>query len=265
VSLLLLDPLFLLLYAAVAAYGWVVWSGRFRAWFRPDRLWLGFWPLPVVVAVVPLLVGPLLRGLDGLGPRGEAGGLLAVTAYVVANGVPMAWLGLAPPRWLLPPWARARLARLDVPGELPAPDAVAALHVHRTRATVSWPRWRWRIDAEPGHVWVDGGHLRFRATGAGDGDTTVGIGEFDQAEIDQLELRWGDEARLEPPRGGWWRRRQLDVELDAVDDVRVGARRPWADDGLVTLRVEGRPPLRLWVARMRDVRNAIELAAEGTG
>lgn len=262
-SLLLLDPLFLLLYACVAAYGWVVWTGRFRAWFRPERLWLGFWPLPAVVAVVPLIVGPLLRGLDGLGPRGVDGGLLAVTLYVLANGVPMAWLGLAPPRWLLPPWARERLAVLPDRGDLPEPGAVPAAHAAAAAPSMNWPRWRWRIDAEPGYLHLEDGHLRFRATGEPDSSPGGLLTDIDQAEIDQLQLHWGDEARLEPPRGGWWRRRHLDVDLAAVDDTSIRARRPWDQAALVTLEVEGRPPLRLWVAGIDGVADALDLAAEG--
>lgn len=264
-SLLLLDPLILLLYASVAVYGWAVWSGRFRAWFRPDRLWLGFWPLPAVVAVVPLFVGPLLRGLDELGPAGETSGLVAVTLYVLANGVPVAWLGLAPPRWLLPPWARARLAAFPDPGELPGSDAIPAAHAAAAGSPVSWPRWRWRIDAEPGYVRLGEGHLRFRATGRVGTGPDAAFDEFEQDEIDQLQLRWGDEAHLEAPRGGWWRRRHLDVELDALDDVRIRARRPWDDAGLVILAVEGRPPVRLWVARTDEVAAVLELAVDGDG
>lgn len=262
-SLLLLDPLVLLLYGCVVIYGWLVWSGRFRSWFRADRLWLGCWPLPAVVAAVPLLVGPLLGAVDGLGSGDEAGGLIAVSAYVVLNGVPMAWLGLAPPRWLLPPWARRRLTPLPGPEHRPTPGAVAAVHAARSDARTTWPRWRWRVDGEPGHVWVEAGQLRFRAYGSTDEATAAGIDDFVQDEIDQLELRWGTEARLEAPRGGWWRRRWLDVDLDALDDWRLSATRPWTSDGLATLAVEGRAPLRLWVTDIGRVRRAIETELSG--
>ena len=260
-SLLLLDPLVLVLLACLVAYGWLVWSGRFHSWFRPDRLWLGFWPLPAILLVVPLLVGPLLRAAGLFGPEDGAGGIVAVLAYVAVNGVPMLVLGLAPPRWLLPPWARARLATLPDPDDAPVPGAVPAAHATGTGGSVGWPRWRWRIDAEPGHCWVDGSHLRFRAVSDPGTEPVSGLDDFDQADIDQLELRWGEQARLEPPKGGWWRRRQLDVDLDALDGWHVGVRRPWSPAGLLVLEVEGRRPLRLWVAHARDLADALETIA----
>lgn len=257
--LLLLDPLVLALVCGLAVYAWVVWTGRFRRWFAPERLWLGCWPLPVVVAVVPLLVGPVLRVVVGLGSTDGHGGLLAVSAYLVGNGVPIVWLSVAPPRWLLPPWARQRLAvaprgaRAD---GVPA-DAVPAVHAPRAEGGACVPRWRWRVDGEPGHLWFDDGHLRFRAsTDPGAGPPTP---RLEQSEVDQLDLRLGTEVQLEAPRGGWWTRRLLDVDLAALDEVAVCARRPWADDGLLTLGVEGRRPLRVWVTGVDEVHR--ELAA----
>lgn len=257
--LLLLDPLVLSLYVVVAAYAWWVVSGRFRAWFRADRLWLGFWPLPLVVTVAPLLVGPVLRVLEALTPGSDTGVTGAVT-FLLGNVVVVVAVSLAPPRALLPAWARRRLESPPTDVEPPVPGAVPALHASHVRGRVSWPRWRWRIDGIPGHVWVADGQLLFRA--CGDGDATGGIPELDEDEVDQLELQLGDDARLSSPRGGWWTRRRLDVDLPAVDDCRVTARRPWSRAGLVTFEVQGRRPVRLWVSRADHVRDAIARARQ---
>lgn len=258
--LLLLDPLVLLLYLGVAAYGWWVWSGRFRSWFGPDRLWLGFWPLPIVAGVVPLLTGPLLRAVSVLGPADD-GALVPVIVFLVVNVALIAGLTTAPPHRLLPPWARRRLTTPSPDAAVEAPaHAVPALHASHVQARVTWPRWRWRIDAPAGHAWVVDGRLLFRP--AATGDPTTDIHQLDQDEIDQLELQLGDDARLRPPRGGWWTRRRLDVELDELDGLRVDARRPWDRAGLLTLQVEGRRALRLWCPAVDRLRRDIELARQ---
>ena len=255
-SLLLLDPLVLLLYATVAAYAWVVLSGRFQAWFRADRLWLGCWPLPVVAAATPLLLGPLLRAAQALAP-GREGGVTSVGAFLIANLMVIVGLSAAPPRLLLPRWARHRLTPLPVDVAPPAEGAVAALHSSHVQARVGWPRWRWRIDAIPGHAWVADGQLRFEAC---DQETATGIHDLDEEEVRQLDLQLGDDARLRPPRGGWWTRRRLEVELPEVDAWRVGGRRPFSRAGLLTFEVEGRRQARLWVARVDTLRAGIATA-----
>ncbi len=252
-SLLLLDPLVLLLYAGVVAYAWVVVSGRFRAWFCADRLWLGFWPLPVVAAATPLLLGPLLRGAQALAP-GREGGVTSVAAFLIANLVVIVGVSMAPPRHLLPHWARRRLTRPPVDVTPPADGAVPALHAPHVQARVSWPRWRWRIDAIPGHAWIADGQLRFQAC---DHEPAGGVHDLDEQEVGQLELQLGADARLRPPRGGWWTRRRLEVELAEVDAWRVSARRPFSRAGLVTFEVEGRRPARLWVTRADTLRDDI--------
>lgn len=263
-SLLLLDPLVLLVYLGVAVYGWWVWSGRFRSWFGPQRLWLGLWPLPAVVAGAPLLTGPLLRTADMLGPAGD--GLVSGILFLLANVALIVGLWLAPPRLLLPPWARDRLTTPATDPGAPAPGpadrAVPAAQASHVQARTSWPRWRWRIDALAGHAWVDDGELHFVATDA----PHAGIGELDQDEVDQLELQLGADARLRPPRGGWWTRRRLDVRLDELDAWRVTATRPWDRAGLLVLEVDGRPPLRLWSPRVerlrRDIAGALRPSAD---
>lgn len=259
-SLLLLDPLVVTIYAAVAIYGWVVWSGRFRSWFAPDRLWLAAWPFPVVAAIVPLLVGPLLRAASVLGPDDD-GGLVGVTVFLIANAVPIVLLSLAPPAVLLPPWARARLTPLPEHGEEGgredvSPDsAVPAVHAPRAEGHVGWPRWRWRIDAVPGHAWVVDGRLHFVASV--DDDPSGDLRDLEQEEIDQLDLQLGGDARLRPPRGGWWTRRRLDVELAELDAWRLVARRPRGRAGLLVLEVEGRRPVRLFATRADVLGDAI--------
>jgi hypothetical protein len=253
-TLLLLDPLVLLLYAGVVAYAWVVISGRFRAWFRPDRLWLGFWPLPVVAAATPLLLGPLLRAAQALTP-GREGGVTSVAAFLIANLVVIVGVSAAPPRLLLPRWARRRLTPLPVGVTPPADGATPALHASNVEARVSWPRWRWRIDAIPGHAWVADGQLRFQA--CEDGARAPGVPELDEAEVAQLELRLGADARLQSPRGGWWTRHRLEVDLTDVDAWRVSARRPWSRSALLSFEVEGRRPVRVWVAEVEGLRAGI--------
>lgn len=248
--LLLLDPLVLLLAAGIATYGVVVWLGGFRAWFGRERLWWWCWPLPALLLAVPLLVGPLERALIGL-VADDGGGLAGVAAYLVVNAVPIAWLSLAPPRWLLPPWARARLAAPpSASQEAPVPGAVPAVHAWGPRGSHGSPRWRWRVDGVPGHVWTEpGGRLRFRALPGHDE-----LAELDQSEVDQLDLHLGESASLRPPRGGWWTRRLLDVELDEVDRCRVRSRRPWDGAGLLALEVADRPTVHLWLAEVEAVR-----------
>ena len=253
-SLLLLDPLVLLLYAGVVAYAWVVVSGRFRAWFRADRLWLGFWPLPLVAAATPLLLGPLLRAAQALAP-GREGGVTSVAAFLIANLVVIVGLSAAPPRHLLPRWARRRLTSLPTDVAPPADGAVPALHASNVEARVSWPRWRWRIDAIPGHAWVAEGQLRFQA--CEHGTPVSGVPELDEAEVAQLELHLGADARLQPPRGGWWTRHRLEVDLTDVDAWRVSARRPWSRSALLTFEVEGRQPVRVWVLEVEVLRTGI--------
>jgi hypothetical protein len=255
-SLLLLDPLVLLLDAGVVVYAWVVISGRFQAWFRADRLWLGCWPLPVVAAATPLLLGPLLRAAQAVTP-GREGGVTSVAAFLIANLLVIVGLSVAPPRHLLPRWARRRLTPSPVDAPPPVEDAVPALRASHVQARVSWPRWRWRIDAIPGHVWVADGQLRFEAC---DQEAATGIHDLDEEEVGQLNLQLGGDARLRPPRGGWWTRRRLEVELAEVDAWRVTARRPFSRAGLLTFEVEGRRPARLWVTRADRLRADITAA-----
>lgn len=259
-SLLLLDPLVLLLYLGVAAHSWLVWSGRFRRWFAADRLWLGLWPLPAVLALVPLLVGPLVRAASALAPVDE-GGLVNVAVFLVASAAPIVALSVAPPRVLLPPWARERLTTPPpAPVDLGHPEipeeAVAALHASHVTARVGVPRWRWRVDAVPGYAWIADERLHFRAVD--DHEAASGRHELDQDEVDQLELQLGDDLRLRPPRGGWWTRRRLDVELGELDRWEASATRPWDRAGLLTLEVAGRRPTRLWTPRLDHLRRALE-------
>jgi len=73
------------------------------------------------------------------------------------------------------------------------------------------------------------------------------------------ELRFADdgELTLASPRGGWWSRGRLDIALGEVDRVRFRGVVPWRRDGLLTVEVAGRRPVRLWVADLRRLEQAL--------
>lgn len=259
-SILFLDPLVLSAYALLGLGVWSIWTGAFRSWFGHDASWtLWCWPFPLVTGILPVVAGILagLAGLVGIGT--DQGGTLAGAAYLGAYVVPWVLLSLYPPRWLLPPWARARLARLPSRREAP-PGTVPALHAWRGRGHASRGRWVWAVDALPGHLRVDGDGLQFRAEGLGDDDASEShrlLHERDDDLISRLEFHDGEGLRLQPPRGGWWTRGSLDVDLGVVERWGCSWTRRGSRAGLLTLKVDGRPELRLWVSDTRAVEAAI--------
>ena len=267
-SILFLDPLVLATYAVIGVLAWWIWAGRFRGWFGRDAGWTAVvWPLPLVTAAVPVLAGSVSGLLNLVGIGGDGGGAVVGAVYLATFVLPWVALSVFPPRWLLPGWARARLVRTPKHGSAPVPDAVPALNAWRGPGHGSHARWACRVDAVPGFVWVDGHELRFRAVSDWTPDPTVAheLDEVDDDEVQHLGFAAGDEFRLQPPRGGWWTRRSLDVELAAVEDVGTSATRPWDDDGVMTLQVAGRRTLRLWVDDVAAVERAIAAAGEPAG
>jgi hypothetical protein len=119
-------------------------------------------------------------------------------------------------------------------------------------------RWVWRVDGVAGHLWVDGLTLRFRSTSTSDPAAHLDV---DEEMVAGLRFADDTELMLATPRGGWWSRGRLDIALDEVDRVRFRGAVPWRRDGLVTVEVAGRRPLRLWVL---DIRR-LEQALTGTG
>lgn len=259
-SILFLDPLVLATYAVLGVAVWLVWVGRFRAWFGRDAGWtLLAWPVPLVTGLVPVLAGVVSGLLGRVGVVGEGGGTAMGVAYLGVYLVPWVWLVLAPPRWLLPPWARTRVTRPPPRDAAVVPEAVPALHAWRGRGHAARARWVWAVDAVAGFVWVEDGQLRFRAVDDGTAGSSAADQriDLDDDAVDQLELTLGAEFRLQPPRGGWWTRQRVDVELDALDGWQVGMRRPWTDSGLLSLEVAGRRPVRLWVTDADAVETAL--------
>jgi hypothetical protein len=250
-AILLLNPLALGVLLGLVGYAWLVWRGSVRRWFgRPERWTVLAWPAPVLVVLGPLIAAVLLRllRLAGVELGDGDGGLTDAGLYAALVAVPGVALAVWPPRWLLPAWARARLATFPaergagVPGS--ALPAVQATRGHGSRA-----RWVWQVDGVAGFVWIDGTHLRFRAAAGPDG--TTGVGELADEEIAAFRLRSDGDLRVEPPRGGAWRPGHLDVELTEVDRIARSFAPPWRRAGLLTLEVAGRRPLTLWVADAR--------------
>ena len=262
-AVLFFDPLALMLLLGLVVYSWLVWRGTFRLWFGRRERWTVFaWPVPLLLLAVPLLAAGLLTALRWAGVEIGDGGAADAAVYAFAYVGPWVGFVLWPPRWVLPGWARQRLATLPESGPEPPAGAVVALHAHRGHG--SRARWVWRVDAVPGCVWRDEDRLRFRAV---DSELVpghaVGAGPvLDDDAIAELRFSSDGELRLEPPRGGWWSGRDLEVDLAAIDRWKIGARRPWRRDGLLIFEVEERQPLHLWVG---DVRAVVEhLSTEPT-
>lgn len=249
---LFLDPLVLALLVALVIYVGLVWRGRFRRWLGRSAAWTVLaWPLPLLVLVVPVVAGAglaLVRLADAeIGGGAVAAAALYSTMYLVPLAVMSAW----PPRWLLPGWARARLTALPGPDATMPPGARPALHARRGHGSAA--RWIWRVDAVPGFVWLDAGRLCFRAHHDG-GANRADLGwELEEATIEGLRFRADDVLVVEAPRGGWWTRDHLDVDLAEVDRCRVRYLRPWRRDGLVSVEVAGRQSVHVWVAEARTL------------
>lgn len=252
-AVLFLDPLILGALLLLAVYSWAVTRGWFRSWFGQRAWWtVVAWPLPALVALVPLVAGGLLSLLRLADVRIADGGAGGAALYVTAYVAPLVGLLVWPPRWLLPAWARRRLTPLPAVG--PDAPAGAVPAVQGRRGHGSRAAWIWRVDAVPGVLWLDDGQLRFRSVdGAAAAGPLQSGGGFDDEAIAELRFSTDGDLRLEAPRGGWWSRTSLDVDLPAVDRLEVGAVRPWRRDGLLTIEVDGRRPLHLWVGEARGL------------
>lgn len=255
-AVLFLDPLALGLLLGLLGYVWLVWRGTLRCWFGRGEPWTVLaWPVPLLAIGVPTVAAGLLWLASQLGLEVGDGGVAGAMLYTATYLVPAAVFGIWPPRWLLPGWARRRLTPLvaETGAEVPsgAMPAVQAGRGHGSRA-----RWAWRVDGLAGHVWVDGSTLRFRSASVSDAAARVDVDEEMVAE-----LRFVDDGglMLATPRGGWWSRGRLDVALDEVDGLRFRGVVPWRRDGLLTVEVAGRRPVRLWVG---DVRRLERLLAD---
>ena len=291
-GLLFLDPLVQVAIATTLAGCWFVWRGRLRSWFgRPDGWTVLVWPLPLVLVVTPLVVGPLRGGLALVAaaagfPLGDTADALIFAALYL---VPLIGLTLWPPRWLLPGWARARLAvpagaaapgqaapsalsgpvapsgspassepavdedvdqDVDEDGSLLVMPACLGRRGHGSRA-----RWVWRVDAVPGELSIAAGQARFRP------DPPSGTSlPTDELGGPRSPIR---PASVEDPDPGsarfetTWGRRYLDADLAAVDELRIHARRWWADDGVLTLELAGRPSAHLWITDVDRLQRAL--------
>jgi hypothetical protein len=251
-AVLFLDPIALGSLLGLLGYVWLVWRGTFRRWFGRGEAWTVLaWPVPLLAIGVPPLAGGLLWLAGQLGAEVGDGDVAGAVLYAAAYLAPAAAIAVWPPRWLLPGWARRRVTPLpreadpDVPqGAMPA---VQGSRGHGSRA-----RWVWRVDGVAGHLWVDGPTLRFRTPA----DPAA---QFDVDEEMVAGLRFTDdgELHLATPRGGWWSRGRLDIDLGEVDRVRFRAVVPWRRHGLVTVEVAGRRPVHLWVADVRRLEQAL--------
>lgn len=258
-AVLFLDPLALASLLGLIGFISLVWHGRFRRWFGARTPWSGVaWPLPAALLLTPIIAGGALALAGRLGMEPDAGGAAGGVAYTFAYGAPLVGLTFWPPRWLLPPWARTRLTALPT-----APDAAMPRHArpavigqpgHGTRA-----RWTWRIDATPGYVWIDDRWLCFRAssTDLGPHQHEAAAARTDDQPLPELRVSSDGDLRLQQPRGGWWSRRALDLDLTDVDRIVPRARRPWRRDGALTFHVAGRRPVCLW---LDDIRSFAHLA-----
>lgn len=250
-AVLLLDPAVLVVLAAWLGGVWWVWRGGGRRWFGRPSWWTALiWPgllLPVVVPVAAAC-GLWLAASIGV-PVGD-GGIGDAAVYVTAYVAPAAGLLLWPPAWVLPAWARGQLTPVDRATVCERDGAVCAVHARRGHG--SRGRWVWRVNGAAGELWAEGTTVRFRASSAENGGHEAHPA-FEEDATAELRFSEGPELYLEPPRGGWWSRDVVDIELAEVDRIDLRARRPWANDGLLVVEVAGRRPLTLWVADARAV------------
>jgi hypothetical protein len=244
-----LSPTVLGVLLGLVGYAWLVWRGNVRRWFgRPGGWTVVAWPAPVLVLLGPVIAAVLLRVVRLAGVELGDGDVTDAGLYAALVAVPGVGLAIWPPRWLLPGWARARLATFPAERGAGVP-ARAMPAVQGARGHGSRARWVWQVDGVAGFVWVDGTQLRFRATAGSNG--TAAVGELAEEDIAAFRLRSDGDLRVEPPRGGTWRSGHLDVELTEVDRVATSFVPPWRRTGLLTLEVTGRRPLTLWVADAR--------------
>ena len=262
-TLILATPIALAAVALLAGVVVLVWSGRWTNWFGRDAGWtVVVWPLPLVSLVAPLLAAVVWFLARSLGVAGAEGSITAGLLYLGVYAIPWVILTLLAPRWLFPAWARARIAeppsQAGTDAVTAAGDgAVPAVYCPDGRGHGSLGRWVWRIDGVSGHVVVDGDLLRFRPVGGAPDDATAIRDLDDELDADavaQLGLEFGPDLHLQAPRGGWWTRRRVDVELAAVTDIAWYATRRSRGDGVVSLQVAERGIVHLWVADVARVR-----------
>jgi len=248
---ILATPITLIAIAMLVGVVVLVWAGRWQGWFGRDAAWtVGVWPLPLVSLVAPLLGAVVWLVARSLGLAGVEGSIAAGLVYLGVYAIPWVVLTLVAPRWLFPAWARARVAEPPSPVDTaPGGGAVPAVYCPHGRGHGSLGRWVWRIDGVGGHVAIDGDVLRFRPAAPGVLDE-----ELDAEAIAQLGLEFGPDLQLQAPRGGWWTRRRVDVELAAVTSTVWSATRRTASDGLLALEVAERGTVHLWVADVAGVR-----------
>ncbi len=258
-TLILATPVALAAVVLLVGVVALVWTGRWTDWFgRPVGWTVGVWPLPLVSLVAPLLAAVAWFVARTAGVAGAEGSITAGLLYLAVYLIPWVALTLFAPRWVFPPWARQRVAEPPAPaGVDPAPTSVPAVYCPGGRGHGSLGRWVWRIDGVAGHVCLDGEVLRFRPVRA-DLDEAAAIrdldDELDAVAIAQLGLEFGPDLHLQAPRGGWWTRRRVDVELGAVTDIAWHATRRAAVDGILALEVAERGVVYLWVADVARVR-----------
>ncbi|TVR29719.1 MAG: hypothetical protein EA388_15195 [Nitriliruptor sp.] len=263
-TLILATPVALAAVALLVGVVALVWTGQWQGWLGRDDVWtIGVWPLPLVSLIAPLLAAAAWFVARSLGVAGAEGSVTAGLLYLGVYAIPWVALTVAAPRWLFPAWARARVAEPPSPagaasaaGAAPNRGAVPAVYCPRGRGHGSLGRWVWRIDGVAGHVVVDGEVLRFRPA-RGTPDDAAAIrdldDELDAEAVAQLGLEFGPDLHLQAPRGGWWTRRRVDVELSAVTNAAWTATRRAAGDGLLSLEVAERGVVHLWVSDVERV------------
>ena len=269
-TLILATPIALAAVALLAGVVVVVWTGRWTRWFGRQAGWtVCVWPLPLVSLVAPLLAAGMWFVARSVGVAGAEGSITAGLLYLGVYAIPWVVLTLFAPRWLFPAWARARVA--EPPSRVGAPladGAVPAVYCPDGRGHGSLGRWVWRVDGVSGHVTVDGDVVRFRPVrGTPDDAATIRDldDELDADAVSQLGLEFGPDLHLQAPRGGWWTRRRVDVELGAVTDVTWHATRRAAGDGVLSLEVAERGVVHLWVDDVARVRGSLSDGAELPG
>ncbi len=259
-GVLLLDPATLVVVLTLGVYVWAVWRGHIHRWFGAPAFWSAVaWPLPIVAVLVPVVADVALRVLDRLG-LAIGPGMGGATIYLVVYGAPAVGLLLWPPSWLLPGWARNRLAGLPLVADpaLP-PEAMAAVHGRRGHACRS--RWTWQIDGVGGHVWVEGTRLRFRAADDESGDDDDPFALDDEA-VAQFRFSSDGELRVDRPRGGLWGAQHLDIELRELDEVHTRGRPPWRRSGILIAGVTGRGSVSLIVEDVVRLRSRVLAALD---
>jgi hypothetical protein len=259
VAVLFLDPLVVMGLLGLAVYVALVWRGSYRRWFgRPEAWTVVAWPGPVLLAAVPLFGATSLWLLELAGVHDVGGDIGAAATYSAAYLLPAAGLALWPPAWSLPRWARRRLTPLPVRTGPELPEgAIPAVQGRRGHGSLA--RWAWRVDGVAGAVWTPAGQLCFRSSTPNSASPAGHV--LDDEAISELRFSSAGELRLEPPRGGWWGRGHLEVELDEVDRIRIQGVVPWRRDGRVTIEVDGRRPVHLWVGDVRELADRLARTA----